>query len=158
MIFTICQYFKIIISDLFFFILSIIFDVVLIFFIQKSINKLKTNSTLRNTKNIELKKNSKSRLMSMVILNGINFLLLRFPLAIIDFYSLIFRLDKNANGYMKFKPDLFSFTVCRVFLICEDLKNIFITLNLISFFVQFFIFYKLDKNFQTGLTALFKRN
>jgi hypothetical protein len=158
MIFTICQYFKIIISDLFFFILSIIIDVVLIFFIQKSINKLKTNSTLRNTKNIELKKNSKSRLMSMVILNGINFLLLRFPLAIIDFYSLIFRLDKNANGYMKFKPDLFSFTVCRVFLICEDLKNIFITLNLISFFVQFFIFYKLDKNFQTGLTALFKRN
>jgi len=107
---------------------------------------------------MEVKKNSKSRLISMVILNGINFLLLRFPLAIIDFYSLIFRLDKNATGYMKFKPDLFSFTVCRVMLICEDLKNIFITLYLISFFVQFFIFYKLDKNFQTGLTALFKRN
>ena len=164
MIFTICQYFKIIISDLFFFILSIIFDVVLIFFIQKSIRNLKKTNTSRNpnnnntSNNIELKKNSKSRLISMVILNAINFLFLRFPLAIIDFYSLIFRLDKNATGYMKFKPDLLSFIVCRVMLICEDLKNIFITLYLISFFVQFFIFYKLDKNFQTGLATLFKRN
>ncbi len=94
----------------------------------------------------------------MVILNGINFLLLRFPLAIIDFYSLIFRLDKNSTNDFKFKPDLFSFVVCRVLLFCEDLKTVFIALYLLSFFVQFFIFYKLDKNFRTGLVALFKRN
>ena len=35
----------------------------------------------------------------MVILNEINFLLLRFPLAIIDLHSLIFRLDIEYHIY-----------------------------------------------------------
>jgi hypothetical protein len=156
---TVCQYLKIIISDLLFFILSIIFDIVLIIFIQKSIiNMERITLYTVNNYNLEMKKNSKSRLKAMVILNGINFLLLRFPLAIIDFYSLIFRLDKNSTNDFKFKPDLFSFVVCRVLLFCEDLKTVFIALYLLSFFVQFFIFYKLDKNFRRGFASFFNRN
>ena len=156
---TVSQYLKIIVSDLLFFILSIIFDIVLIIFIQKNINNLQRNSfSIVNSNNLEMKKKSKSRLKAMIILNGINFLLLRFPLSIIDFYSLIFRLDENSKEDLKFKPDLISFIVCRALLFCEDLKNFFISLYLISITVQFFIFYKLDKNFQIGFAALLKRN
>jgi hypothetical protein len=156
---TVSQYLKIIVSDLLFFILSIIFDIVLIIFIQKSINNIKHKTlSLVNSNNLEMKKKSESRLKAMVILNGINFLLLRFPLAIIDLHSLIFRLDENSKEDLKFKPDLISFIVCRALLFCEDLKNFFISLYLISITVQFFIFYKLDKNFQIGFAALLKRN
>ena len=127
-------------------------------FIQKSINNIQHNTlSIVHSNNLEMKKKSKSRLKAMVILNGINFLLLRFPLAIIDFYSLIFRLEQNSTEDLKFKPDLISFIVCRALLFCEDLKNFFITLYLISFSVQFFIFYKLDKNLQIGFAALFKK-
>ncbi len=56
MIFTICQYLKIIISDLLFFMFSIIFDVVLIIFIQKSINNLQHNTlSIMNSNNLEIK-------------------------------------------------------------------------------------------------------
>jgi hypothetical protein len=149
------QYIKLIISDLLFFLLSIMIDLTLIIFIQKNINKMRVASLGITTSvvSLELKKKSKSRLTAMVILNGINFLLLRFPLAVIDFYGLIFSYNKNNDSNLvQFKPDIFSFVICRIFLFCQDLQKIFTTLYFISFFVQFFIFFKLDKNFKQGLS------
>ncbi len=149
------QYIKLIISDLLFFLLSIMIDLTLIIFIQKNINKMRVASLgiTSSAVSLELKKKSKSRLTAMVILNGINFLLLRFPLAVIDFYGLIFSYNKNNDSNLvQFKPDIFSFVICRIFLFCQDLQKIFTTLYFISFFVQFFIFFKLDKNFKQGLS------
>ena len=148
------QYLKLIVSDLLFFLLSIMIDITLVIFIQKNINKMRVASLGITTRaiSLELKKKSKSRLTAMVILNGINFLLLRFPLAIIDFYGLIFSYNENDSNVIQFKPDIFSFVICRIFLFCQDLQKIFTTLYFISFFVQFFIFFKLDKNFKQGLS------
>ena len=66
---------------------------------------------------------------------------------------LIFSYNKNNDSHLvQFKPDIFSFVICRIFLFCQDLQKIFTTLYFISFFVQFFIFFKLDKNFKQGLS------
>ena len=49
---------------------------------------------------LELKKKSKSRLTAMVILNGINYFVFRFPFAIVKFYVLIFRHDEIEKKFL----------------------------------------------------------
>ena len=48
---------------------------------------------------------SHDRISIMIILNGINFLLLRFPLAVLSFYGFVFRYNREIGKYV---PDLIS--------------------------------------------------
>ena len=152
-IFNVFQYVKIIFSDLFFLILITIIDMALAIFISKNIS----NSTTVNVSKRALrkKKTSKKRITTMVILNGFNFLFLRLPSALMDLYGLIFIYD--ANDVNKFKPNTASYIVCRVFLFCASLQEVFYLFYLLSFLFQFFIFFKLDKNFKESFVDIKSR-
>ena len=63
------QYLKLFLVDLLFYILTIVIDISLIFCIKKSM--------ANSEHNLELKKTCKQRIILMLVLNGINFLLLR---------------------------------------------------------------------------------
>jgi hypothetical protein len=150
LIFNFFQYLKIIVSDLLFYVLSIIFDVSLILFIKKSINSVKSALAVGvASKNIEKKKSSKRRLTVMIILNGCNFFVFRLPLALMDLYGIIVSVSiaENRNN-LEFKPNLSTFLVCRYFKFCESLQKLFFSFYALSFLIQFFIFYKLDTNFK----------
>ena len=51
------------------------------------------------------------------------------------------------------KPDLIMYLICRYFKFCRSLNGFFYFIYLNSFIIQFFIFYKLDKNFKKGLKS-----
>lgn len=142
------QYLKLFLVDLLFFVLSILIDCILIFFIKKS---------MASSHNLEIKKKCKQRIIIMIVLNGINYLLLRLPTTLMLFYGLLFNLKTN-EGKKQFKPDLASYLVCRVYNFCENLDEAFDFLFLISFSIQFIIFYKLDTNFTNACKSLFSRN
>jgi len=156
------QYIKIIFSDLFYILISFIIDLILLLFVKKSmikkqsltikflvnVNRVVINSTgIGNTERDKQKKiNSlKNRITLMIILNGLNFLLLRLPLALISFYGFIFRYDNNET---KYKPNLTMYLICRYFRFCFSLNSFCYFIYLNSFIIQFFIFFKLDKNFK----------
>jgi len=151
-IFTSLQYLKLFLVDLLFFILSIVIDSVLVLFIKQSIT--------RTSHNNELKKKCKQRIVLMIVLNGVNFLLLRLPSFLLDFYVLIFNYNYNTrNGIAQYKPDMASYLVCRFIGFCESLDQIYDFLVLFSFLNQFFIFYKLDSYFREAFkSVLNKRN
>lgn len=67
-----------------------------------------------------MKKSSKARVIKMIILNGINFIILRFPSNVADFYGLIFTFSENGN-VTSYKPNLSSYIICRIFRFCENL-------------------------------------
>jgi hypothetical protein len=83
-------------------------------------------------------------------MNGINFIILRLPLSIIDIYGLIVSININ-NSTIQYKPNLSVFMICRTFRFCYDKQIICFTFYLISFLSQFFLFYKLDNNFLQSL-------
>ncbi len=87
----------------------------------------------------------------MIILNGINFLIFRLPMAVLSFYGFIFRYDYQEKVH---KPDLTMYLICRYFKFCRSLNEFFYFIYLNSFIIQFFIFYKLDKNFKKGLKSI----
>jgi hypothetical protein len=146
-IFNVFQYAKIIFSDLLFYILIIFIDLFLIFFIKKSITlAILVVANPMTNQNIIMKKNSKSKLKSMIILNGINLFIFRFPLVLIDVYGLFYSLNVENKNAINYKPNLHSYIVCRSFSFCESLKSIFYFLYLFSFLIQFFLFLKLDSN------------
>ena len=156
-ILNIFQYFKIIISDLLFYVLSVCFDVSLILFIKKSINSVRSALAVGLTsKTIEKKQASKRRLTRMIILNGFNFFIFRLPLALIDIYGLIIsvNLSENKNS-LEYAPNLSIFMVCRYFKFCDSLQKLFYSLYTLSFLIQFFIFYKLDTNFKESIKNFF---
>ena len=157
LILKIFQYLKIIFSDLFFFISSNVLDVSLIFFIKKNSKRIRsatvTNLTSVNKNKTDKKESSKRRLTAMIVLNGLNFIFLRLPLAIIDFYGLFSTLSLVGHK-LEYSPNLSVFIICRIFKFCEDLKVIFYSLYLLSFLAQFLIFYKLDNNFNEGFKNL----
>ncbi len=137
-IFTFFQCLKIILSDLTFFILGFVIDILLIKFIQNSIENPVTSS------NRISKKNTKRRISNMIILNVINFFFLKLPLALMDFIGLFF----NINNH-KYNPNLVGYLICRGLIgLCDSLKGIFIFFYLCSYLIQFFVFYKLDLNFK----------
>jgi hypothetical protein len=153
LILQIFQCLKLITSDIFFFIFTLGIDIKLIFFMRKTITQAISLAQGVITSSIKMKKCSKSRIVQMIILNGINFLILRLPLSLIDFYSLIYNVNRSKN---QFYPSLNAYIICRTFLFCESLQRIFHFLYLISFIIQFFIFYKLDSIFKESVKNFLK--
>ena len=96
----------------------------------------------------------KKRLTKMIILNGFNFLIFRFPLAVVSFYGFYFRFNNQTN---KYEPNLNTYIICRYYRFCLSLEDIFFLFYLNSYVIQFFIFYKLDKNFKENFIFLLKR-
>jgi len=160
---NISQYVRIIFSDLAHIIVSTIIDIVLFGFVKKQIRIKKTlvnaNQVLsliagQSVNKKKLNKNhvkSHDRISTMIILNGINFLLLRFPIALLSFYGFVFRYNKYTK---KYEPDLVSYIICKTIKLCGSLQETFTCLYLVSFIVQFFIFYCLDNNFKESLLQL----
>ena len=140
-------YLKMIFSDLAHIIVSTIVDILLFIFVkrQSKIKQSLINATLnsslqvaRSIQQIRAKKNRAKpnrRISNMIILNGINFIFLRIPLAALNFYGFIIRYDK----------------------FCTSLNEIFLCFYLLSFLIQFLIFYKLDTNFKLSIANLKER-
>jgi hypothetical protein len=163
-ILNVFQFIKIIFSDLFYIILTFIIDLKLIFFVRLQMIK-KSRLIIRPAFNnvtglIDLQIQSventpaeiqqirinllKKRLTKTIILNGINFLVLRLPLALISFYGLFYyRSDPN-----KYQPNLNAYLICRYYRFCLSLEDFFFLFYLNSFIIKFIIFYRLDKNFK----------
>jgi len=121
----------------------------LISFIKKSISVAQAIvSNPATNQNILMKKGAKSKIRSLIILNGINFLIFRFPSILIDVYGLFYSFNKEDNLSITYTPDLNSYIICRVFGFCQSLKTVFYFFYLISFLIQFFLFFNLDSNFK----------
>ena len=131
-------------------------DSLLFLFVKKKMRKKKTmviatfanrfaGSEISKIKANRLAKTSKNRIISIIILNGINFLVLRFPAAFFSFYGLVYFYDKSTK---EFKPSLIGYLLCRSFKVCQCLTELSHLFYLISFLIQFFILFKLDKNFK----------
>ncbi len=158
-ILNIFQYLKLIISDLLFYMLSIVFDVYLVLFIKKSITTAGACSSIIvgiANKNIEKKQASKRRLTTMIILNGCNFFMFRLPLALIDIYGLIISIGiSETKNSLEYTPNLSFFIVCRYFKFCDSLQKLFYSFYALSFIIQFYIFYRLDTNFKESYKKFF---
>jgi hypothetical protein len=155
-ILNVFQCLKIIFSDLTYIIATTIVDILLFKIVKKQMdNKRKillnlnqnrtTTATGANNKKKENILSAEYRISRMIILNEINYFIFRFPFAVYNFYDLIFRHDEKAEKHL---PNLISFLVCHRFNFCKSIGQIFYFLYLISYFLQFIIFYKLDKNFK----------
>ena len=169
LILDIFQYIKLIFSDLFYIISSFLIDFVLLIFVRKKMQKkveLTTMSTFVASLNlvvlatVRIKNNNdtkkrinklKNRITTMIILNGLNFLVLRFPLALLSFYGFIFRFDNQEHQH---KPNTYLYIICRYYKFCTSLEEIFYFIYLNSYIIQFFIFLKLDKNFKESFRDL----
>ncbi len=156
LIFNFFQYIKIIFADLLLIVLIILIDIRLSFFIQKQISR-STESLGISQRALKKKKNSQNRINAMIIWNGINFFFLRLPSSLIDIFGLLFSYNKQNEYSYQLPPDKSSYIVCRLFIFCSSLKEIFYFLYLLSFTFQFFIFYKLDKNFNESMMNIKKR-
>jgi hypothetical protein len=161
-ILNIFQCLKLIFSDFTYIIATTVVDILLFKIVKKQMeNKRKILINLNQNNRTEINNNKKKkennklsadhRISRMIILNGINYLLFRFPYSIFNFYVLIFRHDLKANKHF---PNLASFLVCHKFNFCQSIGEIFYSLYLISFFIQFVVFYKLDKNFKESCLSI----
>ena len=155
-ILNVFQCLKIIFSDLTYIIATTIVDILLFKIVKKQMDNkrkillnLNQNRTVAtgaaNNKKKEKILSAEYRISRMIILNEINYFIFRFPFAVYNFYDLIFRHDEKAGKHL---PNLVSFLVCHRFSFCKSIGQIFYFLYLISYFLQFIIFYKLDKNFK----------
>ena len=145
-------YIKVIFSDLFYIIFNLIIDLKLLSFIKTQIAKRSNIVAQQIENNISNKANStKKRITTMIILNGLNCLILRFPSAFANFYGFIFRYDKKDKI---FKPNISGYIVCRGFKICPSLQEILYFLYLLSLILQFLIFLKFDKIFHKGYNEI----
>lgn len=98
-------------------------------------------------------KNTENRMTNLVVFNGLNFLIFKLPLALISLYSLIY--VYNQTNYV-YEPSLVGYLICRYFKFCESLAELANLFYLFSIINQFFLFYKLDKNFNTNCDFLKK--
>ena len=153
-ILNVFQFIKIIFSDLLFFVLNIILDAALIMFIRKKNTRIRS-AIIKNLSKSFKKMSSKKRLKIMIILNSINFIVLRIPLTISDLYGLFVSTSVQTKSTqqltLKYAPSLISFYVCRLFRFCDGLQKFSYSLYLLSFFVQFLIFLKYDNNFSESV-------
>jgi hypothetical protein len=158
-LFNALQIIRIILSDLLYIILVFIIDLALLKFITIQMRKKEAITELVDIQMTQLKrlklkrqkKNSKKRLSSLIIINGINFLLFKLPSSLVNLYSFIYYFDQTNNIY---KPNIFNYTICRYFNFCESVAELAHFFYLLSYLIQFFIFYKLDKNFHQHFLAL----
>ena len=139
-------------SDLSYIILNLYIDLKLLSFI-KTQNKKRLELTRRVSSANETNQSDSltNRLTGMIVLNGINCFVFRFPSAFASFYGFIFRFDKSDK---MFKPNIPSYIVCRGFHFCANLQEILYFLYLFSLFLQFFIFLKFDKIFRKGYSEI----
>jgi len=164
---NICQYIKIIFSDFVLIIITILVDSTLFLFVKKQIKKRETLTTprvdtittiaiapIRTHQSNNLKESPKKRILWIIILTLFNYILMRLPQAILSFYGFIFRYDKKTSV---FEPNTAAFILCKHFKLCEAFENMLYSLFLLSFLVQFIIFYKLDKNFKLSLAHIWKK-
>ena len=153
-------------SDLAHIILLTAIDTALLLFIKRrmAIKKSLTEvnivyslirTNVRENKQRYLKKKqknrSKDRISMVIMLNGINFIFFRLPLALSSFYGLLFKYNRET---MKHEPNLISYIICKQSGLCSSLQEIFSCFYLISFLIQLFIFYKLDTNFKLRILSL----
>jgi hypothetical protein len=82
-------------------------------------------------------------------------LLFRPPTALITFYGLIYYFDQTDR---QFKPNLIGYIICRYYRFCNSLAELAHLFYLVSILIQFFIIYKLDKNFNDANCASLKSN
>ena len=135
---------------------NIVLDVALIIFIRKKTNKRIKTINVENINNTNNKISSKGRLKAMIILNSVNFIILRMPLVISDFYGLFISTSVESVSF-QFLPNLNIFYVCKLFRFCDSLQKAFYSFYVLSFFFQFLIFMKLDNNFSTSYKIIFNR-
>ena len=150
-LFNALQIIRIILSDLLYIVFVLIIDLALLKFITLHMRKKAAIAlveiTLTESRKLKLKRQKKisqKRLSSLIILNGINFLFFKLPSSLVNLYSFIFYFDKTNNIH---KPNMYSYTICRYFNFCESVAELAHLFYLLSYLIQFFIFYKLDKNF-----------
>ena len=145
---------RIIFSELIFSVVNIVLDAALIVFIRKkTIRRIRTI----NVENINNSKiSSKGRLKAMIILNSVNFIILRMPLVISDFYGLFISTSVESVSF-QFLPSLNIYYVCKLFRFCDSLQEAFYSCYVLSFFFQFLIFLKLDNNFSTSFKIIFNK-
>jgi hypothetical protein len=161
-LFNALQIIRIILSDLIYIVLVFIIDLALLKFVTLQMRKKATiteiiDIQMSESRKLKLKRQKKStqkRISSLIILNGINFLLFKLPSSLVNLYSFIFYFDKTNNIY---KPNIFNYTICRYFNFCESVAELAHLFYLLSYLIQFFIFYKLDKNFHEYFLELILR-
>jgi hypothetical protein len=145
-------YIKVIFSDLFYIILNLIIDLKLLTFIKiQNTKRIRNLAQVVNNNNSNQADSNTNRLTSMIILNGLNCFILRFPSAFANLYGFIFRYDKTDKI---FKPNISGYIVCRGFKICPSLQEILYFLYLLSLILQFLIFLKFDKIFHKGYNEI----
>ena len=121
-----------------------------------SANNLVANiNQISNIRKFKKTKCTEKRISNMIILNWINFAVLRLPLAVLNFYGFVFRFDKETNTN---SPSLFDHIVCKKLRFCASLSEIFLCFYSFSFFIQFLIFNKLDTNLKLSISNIKKKN
>ena len=143
---------KIILADLVLMLIGIIIDFSLFLFVKRKPRIENLVSTIAQTRRAKNEKKCEKRLSSSIILNGINFLLFRTPSLILSFYGFVYRYDASKNQHF---PDYHSYFICRSYKLCNAINEFTTFLYLLSFIVQFYIFYKFDMNFKRRFKKLF---
>ena len=164
LILNVAHYAQMILSDLMHIIITTVIDMMLLVFIKKKIKSnqnlihlnvsLEIMSRIQRVKQKRKSKKSKNRISQMIILNGINFLIFRLPLALLSFYGFFFKYNRETKSH---EPSPISYIICKEKMFCASLQEIFMCFHLFSFWFQFFIFYKLDLNFKSSLLDIKKK-
>jgi len=145
-------YIKLIFSDFVYIVLNLIIDLRLLSFIRmQQIKNLRSIERLNVPSKLSQIKSTTNRVTFMIVLNGLNCFILRFPGAFSSFYGFIFRYDKADNVY---RPSIPAYIVCHSFKFCPNLQEILYFLYLISLLLQFLIFLKFDKIFYKGFIEI----
>jgi hypothetical protein len=162
------QIIRILFSDIAYIVLVFIIDCCLLFFVTQQM-KQKIALLIQNHNSNHLNdseaailmcqkmrqiKNSENRISAIIVLNGINFLVFKLPSALIGMYGFVYVYDQTNKIY---KPNLIDYIVCRHFKFCECVAELTHLFYLLSYLNQFFIFYKLDKNFNDNFKCLVLR-
>jgi len=145
-------YLKLIFSDLSYIVLNVIVDLKLLSFVKiQNAKKATITSKILDNNNRNKGDSTTNKITSMIILNGLNCFILRFPSALANMYGFIFRFDKSNKS---FEPTISGYIVCRRHKICDNLQEILYFFYLISLLLQFFIFFKFDKIFHKGYNEI----
>ena len=165
------QYIKIFVSDIAYIIGSAVIDLILLFFLRKR-KQIKDNlnstsavanlvvATVRRAAvpiNKTKTKDSNKRITNMITFNGINFVLLRLPFALVSLYGLVFYYNYTIEKHIvkqTYAPNVYTYLICRTFHFCDTLEDFFFIVYISSFSVQFLILLKFDKNFKQSFNHL----
>jgi len=151
------NYLNIFFSDILYALSCFVIDLALLRFVKKktkesegirtfvqNINTINSNKLKKNNK----RESAKNRITWIIILNGINIILFRFSFDIVGLYGYFYWYDYATGNY---KPNTGDYIICRYYNFCMSLEDICYCLYLISYIIQFLIFFRLDKNFKLGL-------